>query len=182
MNAPLNEALARGNVVVFFDISIAGVQAGRISLELFKDVCPKTVENMRQFCTGECTKNNVAIGFKNSSFHRVIKGFMLQGGDFVNGDGTGRISIYGDSFHDENFILKHTGPGLLSMANSGVNTNGCQFFLTCAKCDWLDNKHVVFGKCLNEESLLVLRKIENVPTGQGNKPKIPIDITESGEL
>ena len=136
MNVPLSDAIARGNTVVFFDISIAGVSAGRISLELFSDICPKTTENFRQFCTGEFTKNSLPVGFKNSQFHRVIKGFMLQGGDFVNGDGTGRLSTYGDHFDDENFILTHSGPGLLSMANSGPNTNGCQFFLTCAKCDW----------------------------------------------
>ena len=182
MSTPLSEAIARGNSVVFFDISIAGVSAGRISIELFTDICPKTTENFRQFCTGEFTKNSLPVGFKNSQFHRVIKGFMLQGGDFVNGDGSGRISIYGDHFDDENFTLKHSGPGLLSMANSAPNTNGCQFFLTCAKCDWLDGKHVVFGKCLDEESLLVLRKIENVPSGTANKPKLPVVVTESGEL
>lgn len=107
---------------------------------------------------------------------------MIQGGDFVNNDGTGRLSIYGDHFNDENFTLQHTGPGLLSMANSGPNTNGCQFFITCGKCDWLDNKHVVFGKVLDEESLLVVRKIENVPVGAQNKPKLPITVTECGEL
>ena len=182
MSSALSEAIARGTVVVFFDISIAGVSSGRISLELFTDICPRTTENFRQFCTGEFTKNSQPVGFKNCQFHRVIKGFMLQGGDFVNGDGSGRISIYGDHFDDENFILKHTGAGLLSMANSAPNTNGCQFFLTCAQCDWLDGKHVVFGKCLDEESLLVLRKIENVPSGTANKPKLPVVITESGEL
>jgi peptidyl-prolyl isomerase H (cyclophilin H) len=122
---------------------------------------------------------------------------MIQGGDFLNKDGTGRVSIYGDHFADENFTLRHTGPGLLSMANryailcpgtlphhpiSGVNTNGCQFFLTCAKCDWLDGKHVVFGKVVDEESLLVVRKIENVPSGAGNKPKLDIEIEQCGEL
>jgi peptidyl-prolyl isomerase H (cyclophilin H) len=155
MNPAVAEAVGRGNSVVFFDITIAGVGAGRISIELFNDICPKTAENFRQLCTGEFTKNSLPVGYKNSQFHRVIKGFMLQGGDFIKGDGTGRTSIYGDHFADENFSLKHTGPGLLSMANSGPNTNGCQFFLTCAKCDWLDGKHVVFGKVLDEESMLV---------------------------
>lgn len=107
---------------------------------------------------------------------------MIQGGDFINKDGTGRLSIYGDHFPDENFTLRHTGPGLLSMANSGVNTNGCQFFITCAKCDWLDGKHVVFGKVVDDESLLVVRKIENVPSGAGNKPKLDVEIVQCGEL
>jgi peptidyl-prolyl isomerase H (cyclophilin H) len=126
MNPALAEAVARGNPVVFFDISIAGAPAGRISIELFKDVCPKTAENFRQFCTGEYSRNSLPVGYKNCQFHRVIKGFMLQCGDFVSGDGTGRLSIYGDCFNDESFTLNHTGPGLLSMANSGPNTNGCK--------------------------------------------------------
>ncbi len=122
------------------------------------------------------------VGYKGCSFHRIIKGFMLQGGDFLNGDGTGCTSIYGSSFADENFMIKHAGPGLLSMANSGENTNGCQFFITCAKCDWLDGKHCVFGKIMDEESLLVVRKIENVSTHAGNRPKLPVLIEQSGEL
>ena len=107
---------------------------------------------------------------------------MIQGGDFINGDGTGLFSIYGDRFADENFMSAHAGPGFLSMANSGPNTNGCQFFITCAKCDWLDGKHVVFGKLLDEESLLVVRKIENIPVGANNKPNLPVVIEQSGEL
>eukprot|EP01023_Acetabularia_acetabulum_P052302 TRINITY_DN5799_c0_g1_i7.p1 TRINITY_DN5799_c0_g1~~TRINITY_DN5799_c0_g1_i7.p1 ORF type:complete len:183 (-),score=30.20 TRINITY_DN5799_c0_g1_i7:231-779(-) len=169
------------NPVVFFDVGIGGVPAGRIKMELWSDVCPKTAENFRQFCTGECRKNGLPMGFKGSSFHRVIKGFMIQGGDFVKGDGTGSISIYGSRFADENFRGKHTGPGLLSMANSGLDTNGCQFFVTCAKTEWLDNKHVVFGRVLGE-SLLVVRKIENVATGANNKPSIPVVISECGEM
>jgi len=105
---------------------------------------------------------------------------MCQGGDFVKGDGTGCISVYGDKFDDENFDLKHTGPGLLSMANSGANTNGCQFFLTCDACDWLDNKHVVFGKVI--DGMLTVRKIENVAVGANSKPKLPIVISQCGEL
>ncbi|KAI5063250.1 hypothetical protein GOP47_0021797 [Adiantum capillus-veneris] len=138
------------NPVVFFDITIGGVPAGRIKMELFADIAPRTAENFRQLCTGEFRKANIPVGYKGCSFHRVIKDFMVQGGDFVKGDGTGCISIYGTRFDDENFQAKHTGPGLLSMANSGPNTNGCQFFLTCAKCDWLDNKHVVFGSPIEE--------------------------------
>eukprot|EP00741_Cyanophora_paradoxa_P011213 tig00020554_g10833.t1 len=168
------------NPVVFFDVSIGGHPAGRIKMELFADVVPKTAENFRQLCTGEYKKSGVPIGFKGCSFHRVIKDFMIQGGDFVKGDGTGRMSIYGDKFPDENFTLKHTIPGLLSMANSGPNSNGCQFFVTCAPCDWLDNKHVVFGKVI--DGMLTVRKIENVSVGQNNKPKLPVLITECGEM
>jgi len=182
MDPAIAEAISRGNPVVFFDVSIAGVAAGRIKIELFADICPKTAENFRQFCTGELKKSNLPVGYKGCPFHRIIKGFMIQGGDFENGDGTGRYSIYGNSFSDENFTLRHTGPGLLSMANSGPNTNGCQFFITCAKCDWLDEKHVVFGKVIDEESLLVVRKMENIPVGAGNKPKLPVVIEQSGEL
>lgn len=100
---------------------------------------------------------------------------MVQGGDFLKGDGTGSMSIYGDKFPDENFIEKHTGAGLLSMANSGPNTNGCQFFITCDACDFLDGKHVVFGRLV--DGLLTLRKIENVSTGPNNRPKLPVKIT-----
>ena len=182
MDPALNDAISRGNPVVFFDISIAGIASGRIKMELFADVVPKTAENFRQFCTGEYRRNNLPIGYKGCTFHRVIKDFMIQGGDFLNGDGTGKLSIYGDHFEDENFAIKHRGPGLLSMANSGPNSNGCQFFLTCAKTDWLDGKHVVFGKVLDEESLLLVHKIENIPTSAGNKPKLPIIIEECGEL
>jgi peptidyl-prolyl isomerase H (cyclophilin H) len=182
MDPAIADAIARGNPVVFFDVSIAGVSTGRIKMELFADVCPRTAENFRQFCTGEHKKSNLNVGYKGCPFHRVIKTFMLQGGDFENGDGTGRYSIYGSSFPDENFVLRHTGPGLLSMANSGLNTNGCQFFITCGKADWLDGKHVVFGKVIDEESLLVVRKVENVPVGAANKPKLPVVIEQCGEL
>ncbi|KAL9825431.1 peptidyl-prolyl cis-trans isomerase H isoform 2-T2 [Geothlypis trichas] len=147
------------NPVVFFDVTIGGQEVGRMKIELFADVVPKTAENFRQFCTGEFRKDGVPIGYKGSTFHRVIKDFMIQGGDFVNGDGTGVASIYRGPFADENFKLKHSAPGLLSMANSGPSTNGCQFFITCSKCDWLDGKHVVFGKIV--DGLLVMRKIED---------------------
>ncbi|CEI99520.1 Putative Peptidyl-prolyl cis-trans isomerase [Rhizopus microsporus] len=151
--------------VVFFDISIGDVPVGRMKMELFSDIVPKTAENFRQLCTGE---------------YKVIKDFMVQGGDFLKGDGTGSLSIYGDKFPDENFIEKHNGAGLLSMANSGPNTNGCQFFITCDACNFLDGKHVVFGRLI--DGLLTLRKIENVATGPNNKPKLPVKITECGQM
>ncbi|RXG60863.1 Peptidyl-prolyl cis-trans isomerase 11 [Armadillidium vulgare] len=146
------------NPVVFFDITVGQAEIGRMIMELFADVCPRTAENFRQFCTGEFKKDNVPVG----------------------GDGTGSLCIYGPSFSDENFVLKHSGPGLLSMANSGKDTNGCQFFITCSKCDFLDNKHVVFGRVI--DGLLVMRKIENVPTGPNNKPKIPVIISQCGQM
>lgn len=171
-----------GNPVCFFDIQIGNVDVGRISFELFADVAPKTAENFRQFCTGEYKIDKIPQGYKGSKFHRVVKDFMVQGGDFVHGDGTGLTSIYGGTkFPDENFHIKHDVPGLLSMANANAkDTNGCQFFITCAKCDFLDNQHVVFGRVV--DGMLVLRKMENVPVGPNDKPRIPIVIMNSGQL
>lgn len=171
------------NPVVFFDVSIGGQPAGRVRIELFADVTPKTAENIRQFFTGEyrSPQNKQPIGYKGCAFHRIIKGFMIQGGDFVKGDGTGCLSIYGARFADENFTAKHTGPGLISMANSGPGTNGCQFFITCAKTDWLDNKHVVVGRVLGD-GMLIVRKMENVPINPGNKPRMPVTVTECGQM
>jgi peptidyl-prolyl isomerase H (cyclophilin H) len=121
------------------------------------------------------------VGYKGCAFHRVIKDFMIQGGDFLKGDGTGCVSIYGSKFADESFALRHTGPGLLSMANSGPDSNGCQFFVTCAAADWLDGKHCVFGRVLGD-GLLTLRKLENVAVGANNKPRLPCVITQCGEM
>ncbi|TYJ53071.1 peptidyl-prolyl cis-trans isomerase H [Cryptococcus floricola] len=175
--------------VVFFDIHIGETPAGRIKMELFDDITPKTAENFRQLCTGEHRLNSIPQGYKKSIFHRVglplapqqmIPQFMIQGGDFVRGDGTGSFSIYGAQFEDENFKIKHTGPGLLSMANSGPGTNGCQFFVTTAPAEFLDGKHVVFGRVI--DGLLTVRKIENVSTGQNNRPRLPVRITECGEM
>lgn len=160
-------------------MSIGGHSAGRIVVELFADVCPKTAENFRQFCTGEHRRAGQAVGYKSSQIHRVIKDFMIQGGDFLNNDGSGATSIYGEKYKDENFELKHKGPGILSMANSGADTNACQWFITCNKCDWLDNKNVVFGHVI--DGMLTVRKIENTPA-INSKPKLPIVITQCGEL
>jgi peptidyl-prolyl isomerase H (cyclophilin H) len=179
------EAIERGNAVVFFDVALGeGTNApvlGRIKLELFVQDCPKTCENFRQFCTGEFLRNEQPCGYKGSIFHRVIKGFMIQGGDFLNQNGTGKLSIYGPSFPDENFIHKHNQPGMLSCANSGKDTNGCQFFITTAPADWLDGKHVVFGKVLDATSMLTVRKCEAVPVN-GSTPRMPLKIIECGEL
>ncbi|KAF2271976.1 putative peptidyl-prolyl cis-trans isomerase [Westerdykella ornata] len=151
-------------------------------MELFKNIVPKTAENFRQFCTGE-SKNNQGRpqGYKGCKFHRVIKDFMLQGGDFINGDGTGSRCIYGsDKFADENFDLKHDRPGLLSMANSGPNTNGCQFFITCAATPHLNGKHVVFGKVI--DGMDVVRKIENTRTNVNDRPIQDVVIAQCGEM
>lgn len=185
MDPSVDAVIRRGNAVVFFDISVGGVPLGRIRFELFCTQVPRTAENFRQFCTGEFRRNGEPTGYKGSSFHRVIKEFMIQGGDFIKGDGTGRMSIYGERFDDEasGLRLNHSMPGLLSMANSGPNSNGCQFFVTTGPAEWLDGKHVVFGRVLDDESLLIARKIEAVPTSLGNnRPKLDVVITECGEL
>ena len=161
---------------VYFDITIDDVPAGRITFNLFDDVVPKTTENFRALATGEH-----GFGYKGSSFHRVIPGFMLQGGDFTAGNGTGGKSIYGEKFADENFQLKHTKAGLLSMANAGPNTNGSQFFITTMAPGWLDGKHVVFGETADQESLDLVMKIEGYGT-QSGKTKAKITIADSGVL
>ena len=166
---------------VFFDIEIDGEKAGRIVFGLFGETVPKTAENFRALCTGEKGIGNAgkALHFKNSLFHRIIPGFMAQGGDFTNGDGRGGESIYGARFNDENFKLKHTKPMLLSMANAGPNTNGSQFFITFKETPWLDGRHVVFGEVIEGQN--IVNELEKIGTGSGSTKKKAV-IVDSGEL
>ena len=166
---------------VYFDISINGTPEGKIIIGLFGGVVPKTAENFRALCTGEkgTSPSGAKLNFAGSHFHRIIPGFMLQGGDITAGNGTGGESIYGEKFEDENFTIHHTEPGMLSMANSGPNTNGSQFFITTVVTSWLDGKHVVFGKVL--KGMELVKKIEAQGTS-GGEPKLDVEITKSGEF
>merc|ERR1712032_1565940 len=162
------------NPKVYFDMEIAGKEMGRITFELFKNITPICAENFRCLCTGE-----KGFGYKGTIFHRVIPQFMLQGGDFTKFNGTGGKSIYGPTFNDENFQVKHAQPGLLSMANRGKNTNSSQFFITTVACPWLDGKHTVFGQVVDGMDLV--KQIETLGSESGT-PKKQIKVTACGEL
>jgi len=158
----------------FFDVSIGGKPAGRIIFVLRSDIVPKTAENFKVLCT-----TPKGQGYIESFFHRIIPEFMLQGGDFTEGNGTGGKSIYGQKFKDENFILQHDEPFLLSMANAGPHTNGSQFFITTVVCNWLDDKHVVFGKVIHGQD--VVKAVEAQGTKPAGKTKKDCQITKCGE-
>ncbi|XP_008053993.1 peptidyl-prolyl cis-trans isomerase A-like [Carlito syrichta] len=162
------------NSTVFCNIAVDGKPLGRVSFELFADKIPKTAENFRALSTGK-----KGFGYKGSCFHRIIPGFMCQGGDFTRHNGTGGKSIYGEKFDNENFILKHTGPGILSMANAGPNTNSSQFFICTTKTEWLDGKHVVFGKV--KEDMNVVQAMEDFGSKNGKTSK-KITIADCGQL
>jgi len=170
------------NPHVYFQIKHGDEILGKIVMQLYEDITPKTAENFRSLCTGE--KGDGKLGkplyYKGCGLHRIIKGFMLQGGDFTNGDGTGGESIYGEKFDDENFTIKHTKAGQLSMANAGPGTNGSQFFVTCKETPHLDGKHVVFGHVV--EGLDIVKQIENVPCGENDKPERDVIIEDCGEM
>jgi len=180
----LKDATSLKNPRVYFDVEIGGKETGTVVFELFANIVPRTAENFRQLCTGEAGMSEFGrkgpLHFKNSIFHRVISGFMAQGGDFTKGNGTGGESIYGKKFADENFKLRHTEKYLLSMANSGKNTNGSQFFVTFAQTPHLDRKHVVFGRV--ERGQEIIAKIQSVPTNAGDEPKAKIKVVKCGQM
>lgn len=167
---------------VWFDVTIGGEKVGKVVFELYNDIVPKTAENFRALCTGEkgVGQAGVPLTYKGSTFHRVIKNFMIQGGDFTAHNGTGGESIYGEKFADENFELKHDKPFLLSMANAGPGTNGSQFFVTTVPTPHLDGKHVVFGEVLAGKN--VVRQVENTPVGTNDKPEKDCVIADCGEI
>eukprot|EP00170_Pyropia_yezoensis_P003985 contig_16458_g3996 len=171
--APVSES-------VYLDVSIGGAPAGRLVVGLFGEELPKTVANYVSLTRGSGEGVTPGMGFKGSKFHRVIKGFMAQGGDFTRGDGRGGKSIYGTFFPDEAFLYSHDVRGVLSMANSGKDRNGSQFFITFGKTAWLDGKHVVFGRVT--EGLDVLDKIEAVKTASADRPVSEIVVTDCGVL
>lgn len=167
---------------VYLDVDIDGQHLGRIVIGLYGEVVPKTVENFRALCTGEKGKgaSGKALHYKGTPFHRIISGFMIQGGDITRGDGKGGESIYGGTFDDENFTIKHSHPGTVSMANSGPNSNGSQFFITTVKTFWLDGEHVVFGKVI--QGMDTVYAIEGGAGTYNGKPRKKVIITDSGEI
>lgn len=167
---------------VFLDIEIDGQRAGRIVIGLYGKVVPKTVENFRCLCTGEKGKGATAkdLHYKGTPFHRIIPGFMIQGGDVVFGDGRGSESIYGGTFPDENFKLKHSSAGVVSMANSGPDSNGSQFFITTVKASWLDGQHVVFGKVI--QGMDTVYAVEGGAGTYSGKPRKKVRVIDSGEI
>ncbi|WWC93107.1 uncharacterized protein L201_008073 [Kwoniella dendrophila CBS 6074] len=171
---------------VFFVVAINGKEIGKIEFKLYDDITPKTSANFRSLCIGKKPDGTClpkGFGYKGTLFHRVIPEFMIQGGDFERGDGTGGISIYGDKFPDENFEKKHDKSGLLSCANAGPNSNGSQFFITTAtSCPWLDGKHTVFGEVANESSMKVVKEIESKGNKEGKMPKDKIVIIDCGAI
>mmetsp|Transcript_15145 Transcript_15145/g.17550 ORF Transcript_15145/g.17550 Transcript_15145/m.17550 type:complete len:302 (-) Transcript_15145:482-1387(-) len=175
--------MVKKNPVVFLDITIGSRSAGRVVFKLFKDITPLTAENFRALCTGEygigkATKKK--LHYRGNKFHRIIDGFVLQGGDIENGDGSGGESIYGKSFNDENFERRHAHAGLLSMANCGPDTNASQFFITLKPCPHLDGKHVVFGQVI--DGMDAIFECAKVPTDMCDKPRIPVTIFDCGEV
>jgi len=180
--APLVPGSSLSNPKVFFDVTVGGQYLGRLVMLLYSDTTPKTAENFRALCTGEkgLASTGQPLHYKDSCFHRVIKGFMVQGGDFTRGDGTGGESIYGEKFADENFKVKHTEAGQLSMANAGPGTNGSQFFITSGATSHLDGKHVVFGRVL-EGLDDVFRAIEGQQKDASDRPLLPVVVADCGE-
>ena len=176
---PPNSQLSPDNTElnVYFDIKIGDEEEGRVIMQLFDEEAPKTCRNFRYLCSTGLPQNRVP-NYEGTPIHRVIKNFMIQGGDTTNGDGTGGRSIYGEKFNDEEFLLEHNQPGLLSMANSGPNTNGSQFFITTKKTPWLDGKHVVFGLVM--KGFEIIKKVENLQTDTTDKPTIPVIISGCG--
>lgn len=181
VNADSASTAAKVTDKVFFDIQIGNGAKKRVVFGLFGETVPKTAENFKLLCTGSkgIGKSGKPLHFKGSSFHRIIPEFMIQGGDFTNGNGTGGESIFGEKFPDENFKLKHDRVGLLSMANAGPNTNGSQFFITTVLTSWLDGKHVVFGQVI--EGMDVIKEVEAQGSGSG-MPKAKVTIVDSGSL
>ncbi|XP_027357093.1 peptidyl-prolyl cis-trans isomerase CYP21-1 [Abrus precatorius] len=167
---------------VFLDVDIDGQHLGRIVIGLYGQVVPKTVENFRALCTGEKGKSasGVKLHYKGTPFHRIISGFVIQGGDIVHRDGKGYESIYGGTFRDENFRIKHSHAGVVSMVNSGPDSNGSQFFITTVKASWLDGEHVVFGKVV--QGMDTVFAIEGGAGTYNGKPRKKVVIADSGEI